>query len=73
MKIGRNAASVELIMRVGPAPDAVKPPFECVRTRWMGGFMPFPPLRRPRIMMLMMPERPECGVRASRRPAATIS
>jgi len=26
--------------------------------------MPFPPLRHPRIMMLMVPERPECGVRA---------
>jgi len=58
-------------MRGGPAPDAVKPLFQCVKTQWKRGFMPFPRLRRPRIMMLMVPERPECGVRAPRHPAAT--
>jgi len=59
-------------MRAGLAPDAMKPPLQRVRTRWIRGFMPFPRLRHPRIMMLMVPERPEFSVRATRYPAATI-
>ena len=62
---GANAALHKLIIGVGPALNAMKPEFHRVRTPWNRGFMPFPPLRRPRIMMLMVPERPECGVRAT--------
>jgi len=58
-------------MWIGPAPDAMEPGFQCVRTQWIRGFMPFRQPWRPRIMMLMVPERPECGMRAHRHPAAT--
>ena len=34
-------APVKLIMRVGPAPNAVKPGFQDVLTHWNQGFMPF--------------------------------
>jgi hypothetical protein len=36
-------------------PDAVKPGFHCVGTRWIRGFMAFKLPRRTRAVMLMMP------------------
>jgi hypothetical protein len=36
-----NATQLELIMKVGPLPDALEPGFHCVRTRWIRGFMAF--------------------------------
>ncbi len=51
-------------MRAGPAPDAMKPGFQGVRTRWNQGFMPFRQLWRTRIVMLMVPGWPECDLRA---------
>ena len=44
-----------LIMTIGPLPDAVKPGFHCVRTRWIRGFMAFQLVRPTRIMLLVVP------------------
>jgi hypothetical protein len=37
----------------------VKPDIHGVRTRWIRGFMPFQLTRRTRIVVLMVPTRPE--------------
>jgi hypothetical protein len=50
-------------MKIGPLPDAARrlpdalePGFHCARTHWIRGFMAFQPVRRTRIVMLMVPE-----------------
>jgi hypothetical protein len=45
-----------LILRVGSAPNPVKPDFQRVRTRWIRGFIAFRQLRRTRIVMLIVLE-----------------
>jgi hypothetical protein len=42
-------------MKVSPAPDAVKPDFHGVTTRWNRGFMAFWQVWRTSIVMLMVP------------------
>jgi hypothetical protein len=41
---------------ISPAPNAMKPGFQGVRTRWIRGFMAFRKLMLTRIVMLMVPE-----------------
>ena len=36
-----DPAAAELIMKIGPLPDALDPGFHCVRTQWIRGFMAF--------------------------------
>ena len=45
-----------MALRAGPVPDAMKPDFQGVLTRWVQGFMAFRQLWRPHIVMLMVPE-----------------
>jgi hypothetical protein len=45
----------KLIMKVSLAPDAMKPDFQGVTTRWNRGFMAFRQVWRTRIVMLMVP------------------
>jgi len=33
-----DPAAAELIMKIGPLPDALDPGFHCVRTQWIRGF-----------------------------------
>jgi hypothetical protein len=58
-----RALPLKLIMKIGPLPDAARrlpdalePGFHCARTHWIRGFMAFQPVRRTRIVMLMVPE-----------------
>jgi hypothetical protein len=44
-----------LIMEIGPLPDALKPGFDCVRTRWIRGFIVSRLARRTRNVVLMVP------------------
>ena len=37
----RHATQLELIMKFGPLPEALKPGFHRVRTCWIRGFMAF--------------------------------
>jgi hypothetical protein len=46
MSLEHNAAWLELIMKIGPLPDALEPGFQCVRTHWIRGFMAFQLVRR---------------------------
>jgi hypothetical protein len=70
MLSGLDAASLRLIMKIGPLPDAYRTPaarlpdaledaldpgFQCVRTHWIRGFMAFQLARRTRDVMLMVP------------------
>ncbi|MGH3847179.1 MAG: hypothetical protein ACRDS0_38030 [Pseudonocardiaceae bacterium] len=55
MSLQLNAAELELIMRFGLLPDALKPDFQCVRTHWNRGFMAFQLTRRSRTVLLMVP------------------
>jgi hypothetical protein len=55
MSLGRKAAWLKLIMKIGPLPDALEPDFQCVRTHWNRGFMAFQLVRRTRTVMLMVP------------------
>jgi hypothetical protein len=41
-------------MRLGPVPDAMKPGFQGVQTRWNRGFMAFPAGPARAIVMLMV-------------------
>ena len=50
----RNATQPMLIMKVSPAPDAMKPDFHGVTTRWNRGFMAFRQVWPTRIVMLMV-------------------
>jgi hypothetical protein len=59
-----------LIMTIDLLPDALKPGFHCVRTRWIPGFMAFQLVRRIRTVMLTV-VRPESSFwerSARRRP-----
>jgi hypothetical protein len=51
----RNAAWAKLIMKASPVPDAMNPDFQCVRARWIRGFMTF---RRGRPAPGVMPTVP---------------
>ena len=54
MLLGRNAAWLLLIMKLGPRPDAMEPDIHGVRTHWIRGFMAFWLARRTRIVRLMV-------------------
>jgi hypothetical protein len=43
------------IMTIGLRPNAMKPGIQCVQTHWIRGFMAFRLVRRPRMVMLMVP------------------
>jgi hypothetical protein len=45
MSLQLNAAKLELIMKFGPLPDALKPDIQCVRTHWNRGFSVWPTAR----------------------------
>jgi hypothetical protein len=47
---------LKLIMKIGPLPDAARRLPHACRTHWIRGFMAFQPVRRTRIVMLMVPE-----------------
>ena len=55
----RVPGQLELIMMIGPLPDAMKPGFHCVRAHWIRGFIAFRLARRTRPALLMVPVRPE--------------
>jgi hypothetical protein len=61
-----------LIMSAGPAPDAVKPDFQGAGTHWNQGFTAFQRAGHTRIVMLMMPVRPESDLPGTGCPAAAI-
>jgi hypothetical protein len=50
-----SATPLELIMKVNPAPDAMKPDFHGVRAHWNRGFMASGQVWRTRIVMLVVP------------------
>ena len=56
-----DPAAAELIMKIGPLPDALDPGFHCVRTHWIRGSMAFQLVRRIRTVRLMVSACPESG------------
>ena len=50
-----DPAAAELIMKIGPLPDALEPGFHCVRTQWIRGFMASQLAWRARSVMLTVP------------------
>jgi hypothetical protein len=54
----RLAARVDHEYRPTPGhlPNALDPGFHRVRTQWIRGFMAFQPIRRTRIVLLVVPE-----------------
>jgi len=60
----------QLIVTIGPLPDAMEPGFHGVRTPWIRGFMPFQLAPRARIVMLMVSVLPESGLAGRTQHAA---
>jgi len=56
MLLGLDAASLKLIMKIGPLPDALDPGFHGAWTPWNPGFMAFQMRWRTRIVRRMVLE-----------------
>jgi hypothetical protein len=54
MSLNHDATKAPRCRQKRPGADAMKPDFQRVRTRWIRGFIAFRPLRRTRIVMLMV-------------------